>query len=488
MSRTIVHAILRNRFTELEPPYPLGVLSAVFRYRFPNYTFTPNYRMGLWDGYVRLLRSNLVPTGAFLALSKKAEERAEVIFQSDDRRHTPKFKALSTATTKKIRGYQLEAVNAMVAHSNTGGLILCATGSGKTYMAGAYLSRLEGSACFVVDELTLLEQAREELSRVLGEPVGIVGRSLFEPRRITVATIQTLNLHSKKKEFMDWYSKILVLIVDEIHQALNRRNVSVISAIRPWAVFGLTATLEIQKTDVFMRAVSMAGPVIYSYPLGEGVRDKVLSKGVACRVIYNQSGLGTGYQFEYDHMVVRNARRNGVVERLAREGIRLGHRVIVLVERIKHLDIMSRRLKDIPHQVICGRRDTKDRRAAIRSMDAGELPLIIANRVFGKGIDIQSVSVIIDATATKSKNSVIQRYGRGVRLAESKAGLIYFDISDTTPKGGTANRFNEFSENRKKALVASGISIFAMSGMKPAPDIYIKALAYLTGLVRPKMA
>jgi len=182
------------------------------------------------------------------------------------------------------RGYQNECVEAMVENGHCGGLVLSATGSGKTFMAGMYYSRVEGPHLFVVDQLDLLWQAKKEIEAVLGEKVGFVGESKFKPRRITIGTIQTMHRHRRDPKFKRWTKDIQTVLIDEIHVMMNRRNFDVVSNIQPRAVFGLTATLQLKKKYVRTKAWALAGPVIYEFPVQKGMDENVLSRGIVIRV------------------------------------------------------------------------------------------------------------------------------------------------------------------------------------------------------------
>src|SRR5262245_34854775 len=161
--------------------------------------------------------------------------------------------------------------------TKNGGLVLSPTGSGKTFIVGMYFKHLVGRGVFIVDELTLLHQAKEELEKVLGERVGTVGESKYRPRRITVATIQTLQLHTGDPEFDEWKSKIRAMVIDEVHLHLNKRTKEVLNDIQPRVVFGLTATLELQKKHIRMAAHAMCGRVIFDYNLKEATEEKFLT-------------------------------------------------------------------------------------------------------------------------------------------------------------------------------------------------------------------
>ena len=455
-----------------------------FCFRPPGYFFSPKYQNRQWDGYIRLYRNKKVATGLFLDQLPKLESSG-VQFTTKDTRIRPKFRALSSKLGKLLRPYQKDCIDAMVASSNTGGLVVNATGTGKTFIAGAFFARLVGYGLFVVDELTLLEQSRLAIVGLLGESqVGVVGNGVFQPRRITIATIQTLNRNRRNPKFEPWFRKLEAVIVDEIHLALNRQNIDVLEAVQPKAVYGLTATLELQKPHIRMRATAIAGPPIFNYPLAEGVRDKVISQGVFCQVEFPQSGVFESYQREYKALISGNRKRNSYIETLVREGLRRGRRIVVLVERLEHLRILSRRLADLPHKVICGAYSMEDRLKAKNAMDAGTLPLILANRVFAKGVDIRTLDTILDATAGRSANPVTQRYGRGTRMAEGKEGLLYLDIGDCGVAVGKKNRFSACSRNRIRTIKKLGVPVIKCPYSSNAKAIYTQALRKLAAAFR----
>jgi len=453
-----------NRWTLFQcSPEVQQEVKPLFAFQVPGAEFSQRFRDGEWDGYKNMFSRGRVATGLFL--EQRAELEKVYRLRVQDFRVAPVFR---TIPFKDSRPYQQRAVETMVAASTTGGLILSATGSGKTRIAGDLFQRLEGCACFIADELALLEQSRIAIEKVLNETVGVVGRSEFKPKRITVATIQTLAKHCNKHTFKKWFSSLNVLIIDEIHTALNRRNIDVVSQIRPQAVFGLTATLEMQKPHIHMPAVALAGPVIFEYPIQEGVKEGFLSEGVICRVLFHDplKGKSPGYQnidniwikaggpeADYRYHIALNKSRNDCIEALVREGLKRGRKVVVLVERKNHLAVLSKRLQDIKHKALSGDVPTPIRMQAMKDMDAGILPLILASVVFRKGVDVSRIDLIVDATGSPGRNSALQRYGRGARKVEGKM-LWYVDISDrgSTFEGAAKARAFALTEIGAKAL------------------------------------
>lgn len=469
-ARAALAVRLTNRWaTFLCDPDTQVELKQFFRYQPPGYRFAESYRLGSWDGYVNLMARGRVGAGLFL--ERRAELAKHYRLRIDDQRVRPQ--ATNVAWGDSVRPYQRNAVCAMIRASKTGGLVLAATGSGKTFLAAEYLRRLVGRACFVVDELSLLQQAREEIAGALRETVGIVGKSEFRPARVTVATIQTLHKHRDRNEFRKWFETLDVLIIDEIHLAINRRNADVIQRVKPLAVFGLTATLQIEKDHVRMPVMALAGPVVFEYSIRRGVREGYLSDGVVVRVSFPDPlrGLAPGYKSgggqwiasgtpnaEYRRHVVLNRARNDLIEQLAREGVRRKRATIILVEHVAHLHLLSRRLADVRHARAYGAASMEERTAARAAMEDGSLPLIIANRVFSKGVNIRRVGLIIDATAQPGRNGVLQRYGRGARRAEGKDGLIYADVADE------GNTFAGAAHARAQAYREIGCRVICVAG------------------------
>jgi superfamily II DNA or RNA helicase len=463
----MVDVVLTNRYARFPRAYPHDALDPFFRYRPHNYNWMTSFREGRWDGWVRLLRHRRVGCGLFLAQQSDIEKEIGSPFHVIDNREVLSFQSVDT---NGARPYQVECLKAMQ-ETPSGGIVLGATGSGKTRLAGMYFQSVQGTGVFIVDELTLMKQAQKEIADVMSEAVGMVGNQEFDPQRITVATIQTLHKHTerareefartgRRNEFALWVDHIDVMIIDELHIQLNRRNFETVRMIQPKVIFGLTATLELQKERVRLPAMDVCGPVLYEYPLERGVDEGYLTPGVVMSVAVHQPDTELDkYTDAYNRMIVNSPERNQVVIDLVKEAYRRGRSTIVLVERVAHVEGLSEALEEIPHRVVYGAKTVEDRLVAKQDFDAKEIRLIIANKVFKKGVDIKSVDTIIEVSALKSKNDVVQKYGRGIRLAEGKRGLLYFDIGDRSVVWGTKNRFYAATVSRLKALQLRGIPV-----------------------------
>lgn len=425
---------LGNRVSQVDCGEDLDALERLrqlFRFHPDGYEYMPTYKNGHWDGYIQMLRRGRVATGLALDVLPTVEKLYPV--RIVDKRAPVSFRAPATDVWNKARAYQQECYGKMVEASRTGGLVLQSTGSGKTFVAGLYFSTLQGRGIFFVDELTLLEQARRAIQEVAQEQVGVVGGGKFTPKRITVATVQTLSQRRRATQVAQIQPDVVV--IDEIHEAINDRTWKVLELLKPKAVFGLTATLQMKKKAIRYQATAMAGPVIYTYPLEEGVKQGFLSRGVVVRVVraFGLDAKALAYQSRderYDEQIVDNRTRNQFVAGLARESAGKGHPTIVLVERIRHLENLEQAMAGFPFVVLSGQDSKEARMDAIQSMRRGELKVILTNRIFGKGVDIPNLEVTIDATGRSSHNQAQQRLGRNSRKTEAKKGFLHFDIAD----------------------------------------------------------
>src|ERR1700722_9776799 len=143
---------------------------ALIERREPDYSKLPG-----WDGKIRYFKRGNLPSGLFLATQDELKEKHGIEFKiSYDLPKPLQFKLGLKAAVKQY-AYQDKCADAMCAAiPSGGGIVLAATGAGKTSVAAKFMSRLPCNCLFVVDQIDLLYQYQAELSQWLGEPVGVV--------------------------------------------------------------------------------------------------------------------------------------------------------------------------------------------------------------------------------------------------------------------------------------------------------------------------
>jgi superfamily II DNA or RNA helicase len=421
-----------------------------------------------WDGKISMLSNSVVSSGLFRATWKDAEKACGVKFTARYDRETLEFVPGLPDADEKYR-HQNECVAAMqTAIPRGGGIVLSATSSGKTATSAMMFSKVTCDCLFVVDQLDLLYQQVKEIEAWTHETVGVVGDSEFRPARITVATIQTLHIHSKRKDFVKWFRGIDIMVVDELHEQMARRNFDVLQRIKPLAVFGLTATLQLTRKETYMKAYAFAGPVIFRFPIEEGVKRGVLAKGSVLQLLFTPVAVadGTDYQSELAVQVTENDLKLESCKALAKELTFKMHRhVVILANRKNHVKDLDDVMAGIPHRLAYGDVAVEDRNEAKELFEDEDIKLIIASGVFKKGVSIKRIDAMIDTAEMKSKNDAVQKFGRGLRLHKDKDELVYIDF-------GTAGdgRFAKAATSRRRAFKQAGIKVIVVKDVSSQAD------------------
>lgn len=476
-------------------PKAIKALTSHLSFYPKGYRFAPAFKCGGWDGRIKFVnKGRTIPAGLFRA-ERKAMNEVGLFFsvkhkrtkiknpgagvENDPRTHDPKY------------AYQGECVDAMVnAVSDGGGIILMLTGGGKTAIAARFAARLNKaySVLFIVDQVNLLYQAQKEIADWLKEPVGIVGDSEFKPERVTVATIQTLHAHSRLptraklktskqtrreaikcvNDFRMWMVKCSVMIIDELHTQMAMRNFKVIELANPIAVYGLTGTLKLKLKHVRLKATAVAGPVIFEFPMEEGVKAGVVTKATVLQLLFNRrkERQGDGYAKEYPYQTYRHPVKRAALHAIVRYLVRdRGKYVLLLCERVTHLWNLYEAFNDVPHGVACGDVEQHRRLKYQRDFEAGKIRLMIANKVFTKGVNLKRVDVEIDLAEFRDTDAARQKLGRGVRLHIAKNHLLYIDFA-TLYQTGDSLKKNRNNGSRFARAGKARASAFKKDGTK----------------------
>jgi superfamily II DNA or RNA helicase len=410
----------------------------------------------LWDGKIQLLKRNHLSSGLFRATWKEAAEKLGMTFICDNQRQKlPLRQGIPFPDDPDYR-HQQECVQKMLeATPRGGGLVLAATGAGKTAVAAMYFSRIDEQCLFVVDQVDLLYQQQAELEAWLKEKVGVVGDSTYDVKRVTVATRQTLSLFMRDAKFRRWYDNIAVMIVDELHEQMGKTNFEVLEAVEPLAVFGLTATLQMGQKEVRLKAFAFAGPILFTFPLAKGIKRGVLNPVKVLQILFPE--VLTGYQEHHLEdiliQVVNNEEKHSACQAIVNLLHQHNRYVIILTNRVKQLKTISKLFPTSTRKRAYGAIATEKRKSAIDAFEAGEIKLLVANKVFKKGVNIKRVDCMIDMAELKSKNDAAQKLGRIVRLHNDKGMALYIDF------GTQSGRYSKAASSRRRALRALEIPV-----------------------------
>ncbi len=430
--------IVSNTQITIQGEYPRDLINDDTSFYFSGYFHTPQYKSGVWDGKIHLLKKNTIPTGLLSRVEKilKKENISYTII--DERIKITDLKPFSLAGVK-LRDYQISAIASMLTHMR--GIVQIPTGGGKTLVAAATIKALNCPTAFVVHTSTLFDQTKEVLTDVFGkDQVGLVGRGTCEYRPITIFMVQTLHslikkgLTSKLKEFQ-------ALFMDEAHHVSGHSGAKTTwykaqqQFTNAYARFGLTATPILKKHGLLLEAAT--GQVIYKTSLTKLQSDGFVSKTNIKFIELTEDYTHLDYQAAYRVGVVENDSRNQIA---ANEAIRYaddGKLVLIFVELRKHgellKDLFDRSKFTGRYHFLSGldtrgfvsevKREAKNKQVKI---------LVVTRKLFGEGVDIPAVDVLINLAGGRSLIAFTQMFGRGLRISKGKKNLQYIDFLDNT--------------------------------------------------------
>lgn len=465
-----------------------------------------------WDGSRPTLSCVFEPseasflTGA-LPVVKRTLRRAGVRFRVRDHRSVLSPSGDWKLAGWELRDYQQEVVDEAVRVGH--GIVDIGTSGGKTILAAAIIARLGVPALYLVTTRTLLHQTVEALERYLGVRPGIVGDGVCEPKPLTVGLVQGVALDAPY--LSQWNGGTLVF--DEGHHAAARTFLKLVRTVGPRHHYYLTAVpFRTGGDQVVLDALagkSLTGRrYSASFLVESGYACPVEVRIVPCQI----SGAMHEKPFAtlYREFIAENRERNARIAAIAASEVGAGRSVLVLVERIRHGELLRARIRtalgDLPTGLTprqpspaavptpqptgvaaglvprsgeqapdpaspeCGFVHGKLARTQLadltRAFSDGRLPCLVATAgLFQEGVSIDGIEVLIQAGGLKSKAKVIQAAGRGMRLSPGKRSCTYFDFMDDDEAGV----FRGHARKRIAALKEEGFFVAESESPSTAP-------------------
>lgn len=337
------------------------------------------------------------------------------------------------------RGAQIEALYNLAECRRNGykkGLVVAATGIGKTYLA-AFDSKKYARVLFLAHKEEILRQAEASFAKVRpGAKTGFFsGQEKTLDAELLFATVQTLGQerYLKPEVFSPDYFDYIV--VDEFHHAAADSYLRVLNYFRPKFLLGLTATpYRMDNRDIFALCDNN---VVYEIYLADAI-----NRGLLVPFRY--------YAFyddtDYDRIAFRNGhydikqleaalsqnRRAGLV--LEKYKMFQKEKAIGFCAGIRHAEYMAEYFNQhkVPAAVVhSGPSESRyylSRQEAISQLVEGKLKVIFTVDMFNEGVDIPTVDMVMFLRPTESYVVFLQQLGRGLRKAENKEYLTVLDF------------------------------------------------------------
>ena len=429
-------------------------ISEHFTFFADNYKFMQRYKIGMWDGKIRLL--NLLTGQIYVGLLPRVLEvckflNYKVIFENIDD-FTPNsitksevenwVKTLCLPFTP--RDYQMKSLYDMIKNKRM--VVLSPTGSGKSLIIYMFIRWFlseypNEKLMLVVPNVHLVNQMYHDFEEYSSKNLWNVenfcqkiysGQNKSFESDVIITTWQSIyKLHSSN------FTPFKCVISDECHLAKATSLISILEKSKNAEYrFGTTGTLD----DINLNELTLSGlfgDVKRHVTTKELIENKQLSsfriKYITLK--YPEDECREVSKMDYNdeiNYILDHQKRNKFLKNLCKH--LTGNTLILYTYVEKHGSVLSNIFSDIEDKevfFIHGGVNASIREDIRKDVEQKENCIIVASYgTFSTGVNIKNLHNVIFASPTKSKIRSLQSIGRGLRLGENKDGCILFDICD----------------------------------------------------------
>lgn len=354
-------------------------------------------------------------------------------------------------TTLRVRpwGYQREILDALSVERDLYGrqrnLVVMATGTGKTIVAGLDYKRLREAAR--VDSLLFVAHREEILGQSLAAFRHIMRDGSFGERfvagerpidwRHVFASVQSLARLNLEDELAP--ERFDMVIVDEFHHAgpETKTYARLLHHVRPRVLLGLTATPE--RADGGDVRVWFDGRIAVELRLWEALERGLLAP-FQYFGLHDETDLravrwkrGTGYdQTELTNVYTGHHARTRIILQALNDKVTdiSRMRALAFCVSIAHAEFMANRFNEagIPALALTSRTSSDERKAGLISLRNRKVKVVFTVDLFNEGVDIPEIDTVLFLRPTESATVFLQQLGRGLRLADDKPCLTVLDF------------------------------------------------------------
>lgn len=348
----------------------------------------------------------------------------------------------------EIQVEALDALEASRAAGHRAGLVVMATGLGKTWLAAFDSTRTAPSAVeplphdvantasgrngrvlFIAHREEILNQSRDVYRRVAPSlELGLFHGTEKQPDAdVVFASIQTISrrLDEFAPDAFDY------VVVDEFHHAAASSYRRVIDHFRPRFLLGLTATP--QRMDGADLMALCGDNLVFECGLIEGIDRSALVPfhywGISDVVDYEPIPWRNG-KFEPQALTLAVETRDRAQQTLDEWHARCGERTLAFCASITHADFMVEffTTAGIGAVAVHSGPTSSSRTDAVQHLRDGTIEVVFAVDVFNEGVDIPEIDSVMMLRPTNSAVIFLQQLGRGLRLSPDKDHLNVVDF------------------------------------------------------------
>jgi superfamily II DNA or RNA helicase/diadenosine tetraphosphate (Ap4A) HIT family hydrolase/HKD family nuclease len=325
----------------------------------------------------------------------------------------------------------LDALDRTRADGNGAGLVVLATGLGKTWLA-AFDSMKPAFArvLFVAHREEILGQALATFRQIRPRArLGFYTGDAKAPEAdVLLASVQTLgrirHLGQFARDAFDY------IVIDEFHHAAATTYRRILDHFTPRFLLGLTATPE--RADGGDLLALCDENLVYRCDVPEAIRRGLLVPfhyfGVPDEVDYRNIPWRST-RFDETALTQAVATRSRAGNALEQWRERAGRRTLAFCCSTRHADFMAAFFRDagVRAAAVHSGSSSDPRAASLEALRQGDLEIIFAVDIFNEGVDVPTVDTVMMLRPTESRVVWLQQFGRGLRQAEGKPHLTVID-------------------------------------------------------------
>lgn len=353
-----------------------------------------------------------------------------------ENQNTVKFNDYKVIKPNIMQRQALENLHRLRSAGENKGLVIAATGTGKTYMSAFDVMQFNPKKMlFLVHREDILRSAKRtfqslcknkkvEMGFYTGNAKEAISDYLF-------ATVQTMekNLENFKEEEFDY------IVIDEAHHSTSPTYEKILNYFKPKFLLGITATPERCDTgnifDVFDNNVAL------EIRLNEALENELIVPfhyfGITDVEEVDYSGVKLDDIAEVSKRLMVNARVDFIIDKMNFYGFDgVKQKAVGFCINKDHARYMNESFKKrgINSAVLTSEDSIDKRQEYIRKLedDNDSLNVIFTVDIFNEGVDIPSINQVLMLRPTNSPIIFIQQLGRGLRKHEGKEFLTVLDF------------------------------------------------------------
>ena len=423
-------------------PETLNECREVLTYYVPGFVHMPSYRLGRWDGQIRLMKASgathinlldqifpiLDNNGYHVEIVEEYSYTDDVSAQLQYIDETYLSEYTKDGNPITLWDHQVTAVNTCIKEGQ--GILELATGAGKTIICGIMSKIWQefGRVVVIVPSIDLVVQTQYWFQQI-GVQSGIWYGERKERGQTTVSTWQSID------HFPELFADVKCVIVDEVHQAKAQILNEILCGPAARVPFRFGCTGSMPKEDLYRNQILAAvGPVIYTLRSKELQEKGVLAEATIYQLTLNDERNDeymrvrdnfTEWREEVSWMFTSIPRMEYIANPIRDVTEDYGN-TLVLVQYRKSGKELQKYLPDAPS--LDG--NDKSRAEHYKRFNEGDNQVLICTLgIASTGIDIPRIFNLVIIEPGKKFEKVVQTLGRGLRKAEDKSHLNVFDIS-----------------------------------------------------------